>query len=119
MQAFESPFLSKTDDEIRTFMQENRNEHFASVTFTIFDKETVKNKTCRVGNAFEGCDKRILPTDFYTNMVIRVPAEMGVRRLVDEELLDTWKVYNREVMEEQHRAAREARQARTKEDQKD
>ena len=110
MQAFDSPFLGKTDSEIRTFMQENRNKHFASLTFTIFDEETIKNKTCRIGDASEKCDERILLTDFYTNMVVRVPIEEGVRLLVEEELLGTGKVYDRRFMEEQYRVARERRE---------
>jgi len=113
MQAFESPFLCKTEDEIRTFMQENRTEHFASLTFTIFDEETIKHKTCRTGDASEKCDERILLADFYTNMLIRVPIQMGVRSFKEDvELLGTGKVYNREFVEEQYKIARKRRAAR-------
>lgn len=122
MKALDSPFLGRTDQEIRTFMQENRNRHFASTTFTIFDEDTIKYKTCRIGDASEKCDERILIADFYTNMVVRVPIEMGVRFLREEKLLGTGKVYNREFMEEEYRVEKERRKARkaeTEDDQND
>jgi len=122
MQAFDLPFLGKTDGEIRTFMQENGNRLFASFTFTILDEETIQNKTCRIGDASEKFDERILLTDFYTNMVVRVPIEEGVRFLREEELLGTGKVYTREFMEAQYMVARErieGKQAKANEHQKD
>jgi hypothetical protein len=59
-------------------VQENKNKHFASVTFTIFDEETIKSKICRIGEASAKTTKQVLPADFYTNIVIRVPVEIGV-----------------------------------------
>ena len=74
MPDFESPFLGQTDDQIRQWMKDQTTPNFAKCTFTILDEDTVKNKTCRVGHVD---DDRILLTDFYTTMVVRVPIEMA------------------------------------------
>jgi len=74
MSDFESPFLGQTDDQIRQWMKDQTTPNFAKYTFTILDEDTVKNKTCRVGHVD---DDRILLTDFYTTMVVRVPIEMA------------------------------------------
>ncbi|KAH8762402.1 hypothetical protein BGZ57DRAFT_931411 [Hyaloscypha finlandica] len=74
--AFESPFLGKTDDEIRV---------------------TIKNKTCRVG--YTGDDDRILVTDFYATMCIRVPIEMVTISWHEEGLVGTGRVFNRQYIQ--------------------
>ncbi|KIN09074.1 hypothetical protein OIDMADRAFT_23793 [Oidiodendron maius Zn] len=77
--AFESPFLGKTDDEIREWVKEHPHPSFAQLTFTILDEDTIKNKTCRVG--YTRGDDRILITDFYATMYVRVPIEMATSSL--------------------------------------
>jgi hypothetical protein len=78
MQPFESPFLGMMDDEVRTWFNEHRHPNFASGTFTVLDKDTAKKKTCRIGytdiNAEEG--NKMLITDFYANIYIRIPLEI-------------------------------------------
>lgn len=97
MQAFESPFRGKTDDEIRAWMKEHQHPNFAQTTFTILDEGTIKNKTCRVGCV--GDDHRILLTDFYANMFVRVPVEMATVSWDEEEYVGTGKVFNRKYIE--------------------
>ena len=41
MRPFESPFLSKSDDEIRTWMKENKHPNFGELTFTILDEDFI------------------------------------------------------------------------------
>lgn len=51
--------------------------HFACGTFAVLDKDTAKNKTCRIGytdiDAEEG--NKIITTDFYASLYIRIPLE--------------------------------------------
>lgn len=96
MPAFHSPFLSKSDAEIRTWMQEHVHDSdtFASSTFTILDAETIRNRTCRVGCV--GADERMLTTDFFATLSVRIPVEMVVTSW-DE--YDFGKVYDRELIE--------------------
>jgi hypothetical protein len=97
MRAFESPFLGKSDDEIRAWMKEHEHPNFARLTFTILDEHTIKNKTCRVG--YTRGDDRMLITDFYANLYIRVPIEMVTLSWDEEEYVGTGKVFNRKYIE--------------------
>ena len=97
MQPFESQFIGKSDEEIRAGMKKHKHPDFAEATFTILDKDTVKNKTCRVGYTFG--DDRMLLSDFYGNVNIRVPIEMGTLSWEEEELVGTEKVFNRKYIQ--------------------
>jgi hypothetical protein len=97
MRAFEYPFLGKSDDEIRAWMKEHEHPNFARLTFTILDEHTIKNKTCRVG--YTRGDDRMLITDFYANLYIRVPIEMVTLSWDEEEYVGTGKVFNRKYIE--------------------
>ena len=97
MRAFKSPFFGKSDDEIRAWMKEHKHPNFAGLTFTILDEHTIKNKTCRVG--YTGGDDRMLITDFYANLYIRVPIEMVTLSWDEEEYIGTGKVFNRKYIE--------------------
>ena len=96
MHAFESPFLGKTDDEIRAWMEEHKHPNFAQTTFTILDEDTIKNKTCRVGYTLD--DDRILLSDFYADLCIRVPVEMCTISWDELELIGTGKVFNQKYI---------------------
>lgn len=96
MPDFDSPFIGKTDNEIRQWMKDHKNPNFAECTFIILNEDTIKNKTCRVGHIDD--DKRILLTDFYTTMVIRVPIEMATLGWESYEYVGD-RVYNRAFME--------------------
>lgn len=96
-QAFESPFLGKTDDEIRAWVKEHTHPSFATLTFTILDEGTIKNKTCRVGYTLG--DDRMLVTDFYATMYVRVPIEMVTVSWDEEELVGTGRVFNRQYIQ--------------------
>jgi hypothetical protein len=95
--AFESPFLGKTDDEIRVWVKEHTHPNFASLTFTILDEDTIKNKTCRVG--YTRNDDRMLLTDFYATMCVRVPIEMATISWHEEGLVGTGRVFNRQYIQ--------------------
>jgi hypothetical protein len=97
MRAFKSPFLGKSDDEIRTWIKEHKHPNFAQLTFTILDEDTIKNKTCRVGYILG--DNRMLLADFYGNMYIRVPIEMVTLSWDEEEYVGTGKVFDQRYIE--------------------
>jgi hypothetical protein len=48
MQPFESPFLGMTDNEVRTWFNEHQHHNFTCEAFSVLDKDTKKNKTCRI-----------------------------------------------------------------------
>lgn len=115
MQDFHSPFLNKTEDEIRAWMLEHVHNHpnFARTTFTILDENTVKNKICRMGYISEVTpDDRMLCTDFYADMYVRVPIEMGTLSWDEEELVGTREVYNQEIIEKEHSKAQHRKMAK-------
>ena len=97
MRLFESPFLGKLDDEIRAWREEHKHPDFGELTFTILDEGTIKNKTCRVG--YTGGDDRMLLTDFYTNMHVRVPLEQVTISWEEEYFVGTGQVYGRKCIE--------------------
>lgn len=97
MHTFESPFLRMTDNEIRAWMKEHKHPNFAQATFTILDKDSIKNKTCRVGYTLD--DDRILLTDFYADLCLRVPVEMGTISWDELEFVGTGKVFNQKYIE--------------------
>jgi hypothetical protein len=97
MRAFESPFLGKSDDDIRAWLEGHKHPNFGELTFTILDEDTIKNKTCRVG--YTGDDDRMLLTDFYANIYIRVPMEVVTMSWDEEELVGTGKIFNRKYVE--------------------
>ncbi|KAK2734705.1 hypothetical protein FQN57_001475 [Myotisia sp. PD_48] len=84
MRKFNSPFLNKTDEEIRTWVYkilykstQDPDQTFASSTFTILN-DTNKYKTCRMGYIDDiDPDYRMLRTDFYVNLYLRVPIEIA------------------------------------------
>lgn len=103
VQPFESPFISMTDDQVRSWMNEHRQSHFAECTFAVLDGDTAKNKTCRIGvTDFVPVDSdRMITTDFYGSMYVMVPVEAATCSWNDHEefYLGTGKVLNREYIE--------------------
>jgi hypothetical protein len=101
MRAFKSPFLGKSDDEIRTWVNEqndpNERPFFSRLTFTILDNDAIKNKTCRVGYTLG--DDRMLLTDFYGNIFLRVPVEEGTISWDEEPRVGTEKIFDRKYIE--------------------
>lgn len=97
MKAFESPFLGQSDDDIRAWLKDHEHPNFGQSTFTILDKDTVKNKTCRVGYTLG--DNRILRADFYGNMYIRIPIEVGTLSWDEEGLVGTEDIFDRKYIE--------------------
>lgn len=96
MRAFKSPFLGKSDDEIRTWMKEHEHPSFGQLAFTILDEDTVKNKTCRVGS-FN--DDRMLLADFYGDLHIRVPIEMCTISWDEEPLVGSEKIFDQKYIQ--------------------
>ena len=99
MKSFHSPFLGKTDDEIRSWVKENLTglDEFAERTFTILDEDTIKNKTCRIG--YVGGDDRMLIADFFANLPVRIPVEMSERSWCENDYLGTEKVFGRKYLQ--------------------
>jgi hypothetical protein len=64
---------------------------------TILDEDTIKEKTCRVGYTMD--DDRMLLTDFYGTMSLRVPVEVGTISWDEEPFLGTEKVFDRKYIE--------------------
>ena len=103
MQPFESPFIGWTDDECRSWISEHRHPYFSTLNFVVLDKDTVKNKTCRVGYTYvdEPKGDQMMTHDFYTSMHFMPALEVG--NMIwwwNEEYLGTGEVYNREKFEE-------------------
>lgn len=121
MQRFESPFIGWTDDECRSWMNEHRNPYLAEYTFIVLDKDTVKNKTCRVGYTYvnEMMGDKMLITDFYTCMHSMPALEMLELTWEANELVGTGEVYNREKFEEETRKAHERYETMELEQKKD
>ncbi|OBT69199.1 hypothetical protein VE03_01939 [Pseudogymnoascus sp. 23342-1-I1] len=86
MQPFESPFLSMTDDEVRNWFNEHRHPNFDCTTFAVLDKDTAKNKTSRIGNidVNEEAGDKMITTDFYASIYIRIPLEAFIYRWAEE-----------------------------------
>lgn len=103
MPDFESPFLGMTDDEVRDWMLKHQHPpDFAQSTFTILDQNTVERRISRIGYAGEiDPDDRMLWADFFADLYVRVPIEMGTTGWDTEELVGTGEVFNRKVIEEQ------------------
>jgi len=95
MKDFHSPFLGKTDDEIRSWVKKHLtgSKVFAKRTFTILDKDTVKNKTCRIG--YVGGDDRMVLAEFIATLCIRVPIEVSVRSWDEQPYVGEEKVHDR------------------------
>ena len=105
MPNFESPFLNKTDTEIREWMLKHRHSNFAESTFTTLDQNTVESRICRIGYISEKYpDDRMLWSDFYADLYIRVPIRMGTLGWEEEELVGTEEVYNRKVIRKEMNA---------------
>lgn len=109
MQPFESPFIGWTDDECRSWMNEHRHPYFADYTFIVLDKDTAKNKTCRVGYTYvnEMMGDKMLITDFYICMHSMPALEICELTWEANEFVGTGEVDNREKFEEETRKARE------------
>ncbi|KFX88730.1 hypothetical protein V490_07445 [Pseudogymnoascus sp. VKM F-3557] len=110
VQPFESPFIGWTDDECRSWMNEHRHPYFATYTFVVLDKDTVKNKTIRIGYLFvdEPQGDQMMVHDFYTSMHSMPALEIGnMTWSCNEEFLGTGKVYNRQKFEEGQKKAYE------------
>lgn len=74
MPNFESPFLNKTDIEIREW--KHRHSNFAEARFTILDRNTVERRICQIGfSSEESPDYRMLWSDPYADLYLRVPVE--------------------------------------------
>lgn len=105
MSDFESPFLNMTESEIRDWMLKHRHPEFARATFTILDQNTVDRKICRMGYiGGKNCDTRMLCTEFYVDLYIRAPIEMGTVGWDDEQLAADGRVYSRKVIEDNAKA---------------
>ena len=103
MPNFDSPFLNKTDDEIRDWMQKHRHSNFAELTFTILDQNTVDRRVCRMGYINEhNPDTRMLRTDFFVDLYIRVPLEECTIDWNDELESVEGQVFDRKMIEKFH-----------------
>lgn len=109
MQPFESPFIGWTDDECRSWINEHRHPYFSEYNFIVLDKDTAKNKTCRVGYTYvnEPMGDKMLITDFFTCMHNMPAIEVGTLLWDETELLGTGEVDNRAKFEEYLREAHE------------
>ena len=85
-----------------SWMNEHRHPYFAEYTFVVLDKDTVKNKTCRVGYTYvnEPMGDKMLITDFYTCMHSMPALEIGNLTWEANDLVGTGEVDNREKFEE-------------------
>jgi len=103
MQAFESPFLGMSKEEVRDFFVENVVPHsaFTSLTFAIMDEDTVSKKTCVVAVNDQASNLKSLRADFYASMFNMVPLEMVTISIEETEFVDTDKVFDREEVEKQ------------------
>jgi hypothetical protein len=96
---FDSPFLNWTESEIRDWMLKNRHPNFVESTFTILDQNTIDRKVCRIGYIDEvEPDNRMLWADFFAELQVRVPIEMGTLSWQEEEFVGTEKVLDRKVL---------------------
>lgn len=103
MPNFDSPFLNKSDDEIRDWMQKHRHSNFAELTFTILDQNTVDRRVCRMGYINENNpDTRMLRTDFFVDLYIRVPLEECTIDWNDELESAEGQVFDRKKIEKFH-----------------
>lgn len=101
MPNFDSPFLNKTETEIRDWMRTHRHPNFARATFTILDEKTVEKGVCRMGYIGElSPDTRMLRTDFFVDLYIRVAIEECTVDWDDQLLLAEGRVLDRKVLEE-------------------
>jgi hypothetical protein len=84
-------------------MKEHRHPSFAYFTFAVLDEDTAKNKTCRIGctdyDAEDG-DKMLI-TDFYTSLYIRVPIEVVTISWCEEIHSGENKIYDPKRIEEE------------------
>ncbi|KAM5466585.1 hypothetical protein MauCBS54593_005842 [Microsporum audouinii] len=104
MPEFESPFLNWRDDEVRDWIIKHPHPNFVSTTFTILDWGAIEKGLCRIGYIDECCpDDRMLYTDFYAELVVRVPIEVVTtdweKQLESAELANG--VYDRKVIEKE------------------
>jgi hypothetical protein len=90
-------------------MNEHRHPYFAEYNFIVLDKDTAKNKTCRVGYTYvnEPMGDKMLITDFYTCMHNMPAIEVGTLLWDEVELLGTGEADNREKFEEYLKEAHE------------
>lgn len=114
MQTFDSPFLGMTDDEVRTWFNEHPHPNFTRRTFAVLDKDTAKNKTCRIGNkdVNEEEGNKMITTDFYASVYTVTPLEAFVFRWfekIESIELETGpgKVYTRKHVEKEKREVAE------------
>ncbi|KFY61770.1 hypothetical protein V496_04896 [Pseudogymnoascus sp. VKM F-4515 (FW-2607)] len=114
MQPFESPFLGMTDEEVRTWFNEHPHPNFACRTFSVLDRDTARNKTCRIGNkdGNEEAGNKMITTDFYASTYTRIPLEAFVFRwFEDVESIELQtgpgKVYTRKHIEKEKREVAE------------
>ena len=99
MQAFESPFLGMTKEQVRDFFAEKVTPHPAFVfgTFAIMDEDTVSKKTCIV--AVNSKPLKYIRTDFFASMFNMVPLEMATVSIWRKGFTNTDKVFDREQAE--------------------
>lgn len=90
-----------TENDIRDWMQKHRHPNFAQLTFTILDQNTIDHRICRMGYIDEQRpDTRMLRTDFYVDLYIRVPLEECTVDWDDQLQLADGRVFDRKVLEE-------------------
>ncbi|KAF3492365.1 uncharacterized protein GIQ15_01882 [Arthroderma uncinatum] len=77
MPEFVSPFLNKTDEEIRDWMLKHPYPGFAEGTFTVLDQQTIDSGLSRIGYCGEKSpDPRMLISDPYADLIVRASVEM-------------------------------------------
>lgn len=94
-----------TDEQIRSWLINHEHPSFSYFTFAVLDEETVKNKTCRIG--YRDCNElngeKMLITDFWAMLRVRVPLEVCTMSWWSEAKVGTGEVYNRECIESEVR----------------
>lgn len=99
MQAFESPFVGMSKEEVRDFFVKNVAPHsaFTSYAFAIMDEDSAEKKTCVV--AVDDKPLKWIRTDFFASMYNMVPLEMATMSIEETEFMGTDKVFDREEVE--------------------
>ena len=99
MEAFESPFLGMSKEEVRRFFVEKVVPHpaFTSLTFAIMDEDTVERKSCVV--AVDSEPLKYIRTDFFASLYNMIPLEMVTISIEETEFVGTDKVLDRAEVE--------------------
>lgn len=98
MQAFESPFLGMSKEDVQDFFVKDVAPHkaFTSGTFAIMDRDSAKEKTCLVVVNDEPL--KSMRTDFFASMYNMIPLEMVTISIEETGFEGTDKVFGRDQM---------------------